>query len=126
MLESEAVPLCEPSPARSGRVKLVPKPQQVWQTWNDVPESAPEEFMHARFFVEVFAGKAWLSRSARRRTKLAVLPAIEIEFSKEVQGKADILDHMVRRELEAWIRAGVVKFVHFGAPMHVLQHCSTK
>ena len=52
----------------------------------------------------------------RRRGKLAVLPPIEFEISEEVQGKADILDPMVRRKLEAWIRAGVVKFVHFGTP----------
>ena len=97
-------------------MKLVPKPQQFWSTWEEVPETVPDEFKHVRFFVEVFAGKAWLTRSVRRRRKLAVLPPIEIEVSEEVKGKADILDPMIRRKLEAWLRAGVVQFVHFGTP----------
>ena len=93
-------------------MKLVPRPQQFWKSWDEVPETVPEEFMHVKFFVEIFAGKAGLSRGVRRRRKLAVLPPIEIEISEEVQYKADILDPAIRSKLEAWIRAGVVQCVH--------------
>ena len=109
-------PVLEPESCSAPRVKLVPKLQQFWKSWDDVPSTVPEEFKHTKFFVEVFAGKAGLSRRVRRRRKIAVLPPIEIELSDEVQGKADILDPMVRRKLVAWMKAGVVQFVHFGTP----------
>ena len=64
--------------------------------------------------MEIFAGKAGLSRRVRRRRKLAVMPPIEVEISEEVQCPADMLDPLVEKKLENWIRSGVVQFVHFG------------
>ena len=108
--------MLEPPGCSAKGVKLVPRPQQFWSSWNDVPESVPEEFMNTKFFVEIFAGKAGLSRGVRRRRKIAVLPPIELEVSEDVPFTADIVDEMVRRKLETWIRSGVVQCVHFGTP----------
>ena len=108
--------MIEPSSGSRGRVKLVPRPQQFWKSWDEVPDLVPEEFMHVKFFVEIFAGKAGLSRGVQRRGKLAVLPPIEIEVSENVPFAASIMDEKIKRKLEAWIRAGVIYLIHFGTP----------
>ena len=65
--------------------------------------------LHLQFFVEVFAGKARLTRAVRRKGKFAVLPPIEVDASEEVPNPADLLHPDTRRKLEAWLRAGVLK-----------------
>ena len=91
-------------------------PQQFWRSWEDVPEEVPQDMLHLKFFVEAFACKAHLTRAVRRKGKFAVLPPIEVDMSEEVPNPADLLHPDVRRKLEAWLRAGVIKWVHFGTP----------
>ena len=97
-------------------MRLKAAPQQFWQSWDEVPEEVPQDMLHLKFLVEIFAGKARLTRAVRRRGKFAVLPPIEVDQSEEVPNPADLLRPDVRRKLEAWLRAGVVQWVHFGTP----------
>ena len=64
-------------------MRLRSVPQQFWQSWDDVPEEVPQDMLHLQFFVEVFAGKAHLTRAVRRKGKFAVLPPIEVDASEE-------------------------------------------
>ena len=95
---------------------MVPRPQQFWKSWDDVPDQVPAEFMQVKFFVEIFAGKAGLSRGVQLRGKLAVLPPIELEVSEHVPFAASIMDEKIKKKLETWLRAGVIHLIHFGTP----------
>ena len=67
------------------------------------------------WFLEVFSGKAWLTRALRKRG-WGILPPIDIVIEGDVLAAADVLDPLLRAKVEAWLKSGCVKFVHFGTP----------
>ena len=66
-------------------------------------------------FLEVFSGKAGLTKAMRRRG-WSVLPPIDIVVEGEVLAKTNILDPNVLQRVQNWLQSGVVALVHFGTP----------
>ena len=89
--------------------------------WAQVPAAPTAEMLAKPWFLEVFSGKAWLTRAMRKRG-WNVLPPIDIVIEGDVLAAADVCDPALCSKVEAWLSSGCVKFVHFGTPCttHVL------
>ena len=87
----------------------------LYKSWADVPAIPPQDLPRGSVFVEVFSGKAWLTRAMRRRG-WSVLPPIDIVVDGDVLAPADILDPGLMAKVQAWISSGIVGMVHFGTP----------
>ena len=83
--------------------------------WAQVPAAPTAEMLSRPWFLEVFSGKAWLTRAMRRRG-WGILPPIDIVLEGDVAAVADVTDPQLRAKIETWLRSGCVKFVHFGTP----------
>ena len=69
----------------------------------------------AKFFLEVFSGKAGITLSVWSRGIL-VMPPIDILMEGFVSFSTDILDPQVQQCLFSWLRSGQVLGVHLGTP----------
>ena len=102
-------PVLKPSQARS----TLSAP--VFKCWADVPDAPTADLLQFKWFVEVFAGKGWLTRAMRRRG-WGILPPIDITVAGEVLVAADILDPVFHAKLCTWLSSGAVRLSHFGTP----------
>jgi hypothetical protein len=87
----------------------------LYKHWDDVPSFPPLAMRARSVFLEVFSGKAGLTRAMRRRGWL-VLPPIDIVVEGEVLSATNILDPKVMQKVQNWLQSGVVALVHFGTP----------
>ena len=87
----------------------------VFKCWADVPDAPTADLLQFKWFVEVFAGKGWLTRAMRRRG-WGILPPIDITVAGEVLVAADILDPVFHAKLTAWLSSGAARLAHFGTP----------
>ena len=104
--EFEGVPAAAQSPLRCTR---------PWSPWPEVPRDTRQLLAHGRFFLEVFAGTAWLTQEVHR-LDMAVLPPLDVELSDWVPVLGDVLDVHLWDHVMACAYAGVLFFVHFGTP----------
>ena len=86
-----------------------------WKKWSEVPTHPGPQHRSSKFFLEVFADKAHLSR-AMRRIGWLVLPPVYIELSEEVSEEGNVLNEEFLQKLKNWCSSGVVLMVHFGTP----------
>ena len=86
-----------------------------FKTWDEVPSVPTAAHKKQKWFVEVFAGKAWLTR-AMRKAGWSTLPPVEINVEGDTLASADLLDPVLRAKINAWISSGCVQLVHFGTP----------
>ena len=82
-------------------------------TWKQVPMEPPPE---ACFFLEIFAGKAGLTRAVLDSTQWYVLPPVEVTLSELVVEPANVFDPGLWMKIRNWVRAGAVSYLHFGTP----------
>ena len=80
-----------------------------------MPDHPPPEALHHRWFVEIFAGKARLTRSMRRRG-FHCLPAIDLLPCADFPDGCNLFDDHVLIKVLNWARSGLLKIVHFGTP----------
>ena len=76
----------------------------MFQTWDEVPDAPTAAHKRANWFLEVFAGKAWLTR-AMRKAGWSTLPPVEIIVEGDTLASADLLDPKLRENIDAWIGA---------------------
>ena len=69
----------------------------------------------SNFFLEVFSGTGNLTRSMRK-AGWNTLPPIDNVIAGVVLESVDVLDPQIQLKIEAWLRSGKVKIVHFGTP----------
>ena len=87
----------------------------VFKTWDEVPDVPTAAHKKQKWFMEVFAGKAWLTR-ALRKAGWSTLPPVEINVEGDTLASADLLDPALRTKINNWISSGCLKLVHFGTP----------
>ena len=90
-------------------------PPTLFKTWDEVPDHPTAAHKLQPWFLEVFAGKAWLTR-AMRKAGWSTLPPVEINVEGDTLASADLLDPALRKKIDTWIASGCVRLAHFGAP----------
>ena len=70
----------------------------------------------ACFFLEIFAGKAGLTRAVLDNTQWHVLPPVEVTLNELVTQPANVFDPGLWMKIRNWVRAGAVSYLHFGTP----------
>ena len=68
----------------------------VFKTWDEVPDVPTAAYKKQKWFMEVFAGKAWLTR-ALREAGWSTLPPVEINVEGDTLASADLLDPSLRQ-----------------------------
>ena len=93
----------------------------LYTSWEQVPLFPPREMKVRTVFLEIFAGKAWLTRAMQKKGWL-VLPPIDIVVDGEVRFPTDILDPLVMEKLRKLVQLRSVGSCAFWDPLHyVLQ-----
>ena len=88
---------------------------QPWSSWEEVPDEVPDWATGWFIFLEIFAGKAGVTRAVRSEGTI-VLPPVDIVLSKEVVSVTNLEDEKVWQKIDKWITSGVIDLVHFGTP----------
>ena len=86
-----------------------------FSTWDEVPDIPTAAHRLRPWFLEMFAGKAWLTR-AMKKAGWSTLPPVEINVGGDTLASADLLDPALRRKIDTWIASGCVRLAHFGTP----------
>ena len=68
-----------------------------------------------QFFIEIFAGKAVLTRAIAKQG-INTLPPIEIDTNEFVSEAVDLTDAKVMQHVKKLIAEGYVCYIHFGTP----------
>ena len=87
----------------------------LYKSWAEVPDQPPVSLQPRSVFLEVFSGKAWLTRAMRKQGWLA-LPPIDIVVDGDVLEPANILDPVIMQKVRNWCSSGILALVHFGTP----------
>ena len=80
---------------------------------DEVPDIPTAAHRLRPWFLEMFAGKAWLTR-AMKKAGWSTLPPVEINVEGDTLASADLLNPVLRRKIDAWIASGCVRLAHFG------------
>ena len=82
-------------------------PSSFWGSMRKPPKG--------RYFLEVFAGEAVLTR-AMTEAGVPTLPPIELEMNDFVQFSTDVTDYHVQQHFLMLVKADCIAYVHFGTP----------
>ena len=86
-----------------------------FSTLDEVPDVPTPAHKLRPWFVEIFAGKARLTK-AMKKACWSTLPPVEINVEGDTLASADLLDPALRKKIDAWIASGCVRLAHFGTP----------